>query len=298
MPPMGLDDLSILALVARERSFTRAAAILGIPQSSLSRTIRALEERLDIRLLARTTRSVAPTEAGERLLRGIRPALETIEAEIAALRALRGKPSGTVRLTTVRHAFETILRPVLPSFLADHPEISIEVAIHDGLTDIVAERFDAGIRFGGFLEKDMVAVRVGPDVRAAVVASPAYLASHGTPETPGDLTRHRCVNYRTTSSRGLYPWWFERQGRSIEVRVEGAVTLNDGDAILSAALDGLGIAYTFRDKVQDHLASGRLVSLLEDWCPAFPGYHIYHPSRRHTPPALAALIQALRARRR
>jgi DNA-binding transcriptional LysR family regulator len=293
----GLDDLNALAVVAREQSFTRAAAILGVPQSSLSRTIRALEERHGVRLLARTTRSVAPTEAGENLLRGIRPALEAIEAELLSLGSLSGRPSGTVRITAVRHAFEMVLRPILPSFLASYPEISVEVSINDGFTDIVAERFDAGIRFGGLIEKDMIALRVGPDFRAAVVATPEYLTTHAMPQTPHDLTEHRCINYRMTSSGGLYPWRFERNGQAIDVRVEGSVTLNDGDAILSAALDGLGVAYLFLDTVQDHLASGRLVSLLSDWCPAFPGYHIYHPSRRHTPPSLAALIQVMRPRR-
>ncbi len=298
MPRTSLDDLHILATVARERSFTRAASLLNVPQSSVSRAIKLLEERLDTRLLDRTTRSVSLTDAGQRLMQGIGPALETIDTELMELTGQVGQPGGTVRITTVRHAFETVLRPILPSFLADNPKITVEIAIDDAFSDIVAERFDAGIRFGGLIEKDMVALRVGPDVKAAVVASPAYIGAFGAPDTPDDLLAHRCINYRTAKAGGLYRWWFQKDGRSSEVRVDGNVILNDGETIIGAALDGLGIAYTFDDRVRELVAQGRLVSLLSDWCPIFPGYHIYYSSRRHTPPALKALTARLRHNRR
>ena len=293
---VGLDDLKILVSVAREHSFTRAAKQLGVPQSSVSRTIRTLEESLGVRLVSRTTRSVALTEAGERLLLGIGPALETIDAELVSLKAWTGKAAGKLRLTVVRHAFETILRPMLPDFLEMHPDIAVEVSIDDGFVDIVAERFDAGLRFGGFLEKDMIALRVGPDVRTALVASPHYLLPRAQPSTPQELLEHRCINYRSASG-GLFPWRFELDGNAFELRVDGPMTLNDGGAILSACLDGLGIGYVFLDQVRQHLLEGSLVSLLPEWCPSFPGYHIYHPSRRHMPPALRALIQALKVHR-
>lgn len=292
-----LDDLRIFAIVARERSFTKAAALLGMPQSSVSRTVRLLEERLDTRLLARTTRSVSPTEAGELLLRGVGPAIEAIDAELLEFAGRAGKPAGILRLTMVRHAYETVLRPVLPSFLADNPRVAVEVAIDDGLSDIVAERFDAGIRFGGLVEKDMIALRVGADFRAAVVAAPSYVAAHGMPRAPDELTSHRCINYRMASSGELYRWWFQKDGEAVRARVEGSLVLNDGEAIVEAALDGLGIGYMFRDRVERHIADGSLVSLLEDWCPLFPGYHLYYPSRRHTPAALKALVASLRGRR-
>jgi DNA-binding transcriptional LysR family regulator len=298
MSRTSLDNLRILAIVARERSFTRAASLLNVPQSTVSRAIKLLEERLDTRLLDRTTRSVSLTDAGQRLMQGIGPALDTIDTELTELTGQLGQPGGTLRITTVRHAFETVLRPILPSFLTDHPKITVEVAIDDAFSDIVAERFDAGIRFGGLVEKDMIALRVGPDVRAAIVASPAYIARHGMPGTPNDLFAHRCINYRTAKAGGLYRWWFQNDGSSSEVRVEGRVTLNDGDTIIGAALDGLGIAYTFDDRVQELVAQGSLVSLLSDWCPIFSGYHIYYSSRRHMPAGLKALTEKLQRNRR
>ncbi|PZO80263.1 MAG: LysR family transcriptional regulator [Mesorhizobium amorphae] len=292
---MGLDDLTAFALIARERSFTRAAAMLGVSQSSLSRSMRGLETRLGVRLIARTTRSVAPTEAGERLLRGLQPALDAIETELSVLGSVREKPSGTLRITAVRHAFETILRPALPRFLAEHPDIRVEVSLDDGFTDIVAERFDAGLRFGGLIEKDMIAVRVGPDVETAVVGSPGYLSRRGTPEDPRALLDHACVNYRMASSGRIFPWRFLAEGGPLDIRVEGSLTVNDGQAMLSAALDGVGLAYTFVDEVRDDLAAGRLVRVLAKHAFRFPGYHLFHPSRRLVPPALRALVDALKA---
>lgn len=292
----GLDDLAAFEIVARECSFTRAAAVLGVSQSALSRSMRGLEERLGVRLLSRTTRSVSTTEAGARLLAGLRPALAMIDEELATLRGLRVKPSGTVRVTAVRHAFETILRPVLPTFLADHPEIVVEVSIDDSFVDIVSGRFDAGLRLGGTVEKDMIAIRLGRDVETAVVASPAYIAIHGTPETPQQLLNHRCINYRTAASGVLYPWPFEKAEQVQAVKVAGSVTLNDGEAMLAAAVDGLGLAFTFLDRVQEELAAGRLVRVLADWAVSFPGYQLYHPSRRQVPRPLAALIECLRSR--
>lgn len=290
-----LDQLRVLLTVARERSFTRAAAILGIPQSSVSRAIRSLEAQLGTPLLARTTRSVAPTEAGERLLSTIGPALDQIDAEFSDLSGFSGRVVGTVRITTVDHAYQTVLRPVLQRLRAEHREIKIEVAIDDGLTDIVAERYDAGIRFGGLIEKDMIAVRVGPDVKVAIVASPDYITSRGLPSTPGELLSHDCINYRQTHSGGLYRWQMEKDGVATEVKVDGGLVLNDGNAIVDAALNGLGIAYTFNDKVRKHLDAGRLVPLLTDWCPTFPGYHVYYPGRSQVSPALRILLDMLKS---
>ncbi len=290
MPRLPLDGLHMFAIVARERSFTRAASLLNVPQSSVSRAIKFLEERLDTRLLYRTTRSVSLTESGQRLMQGIGPALETIDTE---LMELTGQPGGTVRITTVRHAFETVLRPILPSFLADNPRITLEIGIDDAFSNIVAEQFDAGIRLGGLIEKDMIALRVGPDVKVSVVASPAYIKAFGMPNTPDDLFAHRCINYRTAKAGGLYRWCFQKDGRARDIRVEGNVILNDGETIIGAALDGLGIAYTFDDRVQELVVQGQLFSLLSDWCPLYPGYHIYYSSRRHVPTALKALMQKL-----
>jgi DNA-binding transcriptional LysR family regulator len=289
-----LDQLRILLVVARERSFTRAAAVLGLPQSSVSRSIRGLENQLGIPLLSRTTRSVAPTEAGERLLSGIGPAMDQIDAEFAQLGTASGQIVGTVRITTVAHAYQTVLRPVLASLRAEHSQLSIEVNIDDGFSDIVAQRFDAGIRFGGLIEKDMIALRVGPDVKVAIVASPGYVAAKGSPSTPEDLLSYDCINYRQTFARGLYRWEMEKDGVSTEVRVDGGLILNDGSAIIDAARDGLGIAYTFRDAIQDDLDAGALVSLLEDWCPTFPGYHIYYPGRSQVSPSLRVLLDRLK----
>ena len=291
-----LNDFLAFLAVARERSYTRAAAKLGLSQSALSHTVRGLEERLGIRLLTRTTRSVSPTEAGERLLQNVGPRFEEIEAEIAALSELREKPAGTIRITTGDHAAETILWPALSRFLPHYPDIKVEVAIDYGLTDIVAERYDAGIRFGGQIAKDMIAVPIGPDMRMAVVAAPSYFLRRKRPKTPPELTAHSCINLRLPTYGGLYAWEFEKGGRLLNVRVEGQLVFNGVSQMLAAALAGFGLAYVPQDVAAPHLAQRRLVRVLEDWCPPFSGYHLYYPSRRQTSPALALLVDALRYR--
>jgi DNA-binding transcriptional LysR family regulator len=289
-----LYDLAAFAVVAEQGSFTRAAAELGISQSALSHAMKALEERLGVRLLSRTTRSVSTTEAGETLLRHLRPALLEIASGVDAASALRGKPSGTLRITATKHAVSSVVMPVLPRFLASHPDIRLEVLVDDTLTDIVANRIDAGIRFGDLVEKDMIAVRIGPDIQMAVVGAPSYFADRPAPRTPRELSRHRCINYRQVRSGGLYAWDFEEKGRPFAVRVEGPLVFNNSDLIREAALLGQGLAYVYENEVAADLEAGRLTRILEKWCPAFPGYYLYHPSRRQTPPALAALIGALR----
>ena len=291
-----LNDLSAFVTIAEERNFTRAAAKLGMSPSALSHAMRTLETRHGVKLLARTTRSVAPTEAGERLLEALRPAFEEIGAGLRTLDGLRDKPAGTLRITTFRHAATTVLWPVLPDFLAAYPDMRVEISVDDGLTDIVASRFDAGIRWGEKVARDMIAVRVSPDIRSVVVGTPDYLATHPLPVTPQDLSRHRCINYRMKTAGGLYPWEFEKDGRPLQVRVEGPLILNDEEMILTAALAGQGLALLYEDQVARHLAAGRLVQVLADWCPAFPGYFLYYSSRRQVPPALTALVAALRAR--
>jgi DNA-binding transcriptional LysR family regulator len=288
-----LDDLALFMAVADERSFTRAAARLGLSQSALSHAVKALEERLGLRLLARTTRSVATTEAGERLLRRLRPALGDIDSALQDLRELRARPSGTVRITTMKHAYDKVIRPALVGFLRDHPDVSVEIDVDEGLTDIVASRFDAGIRHGEAVDRDMIAVRICPDLRFAVVASPGYVRAHGKPRTPKELVAHRCINYRFKTSRTLAPWEFERDGRELKVRVDGPLVVNDAELMLSAALDGHGFGFVYEDQVVEHLAKGRLVRVLSKWCPPIPGYYLYYPDRRQTP-ALAALIEVLR----
>lgn len=289
-------DLAAFFAVARERSFTRAAARLGMSQSALSQTIRGLEARLGLRLLTRTTRSVAPTEAGERLLRTVGPRLEEIEAELAALSELREKPAGTIRITADENAAETVLWPTLARFLPNYPDIKVEVIIDNGLIDIVAERYDAGVRLGGIVAKDMIAVRIGPDMRMAVVGAPSYFARRPRPQTPQDLTAHICINLRLPTYGGLYAWEFEKDGRELRVRVEGQLVFNSIALRLSAALAGFGLAYLPEDQVQAHLADGRLARMLDDWCPPFAGYHLYYPSRRQPTPAFALLVEALRCR--
>lgn len=289
-----LYDLAAFAVVAEQGSFTRAAAELGMSQSALSHAMKALEERLGVRLLSRTTRSVSTTEAGETLLRSLRPALEDISSGVDAVGALRGKASGTVRITATKHAVSTVVMPVLPSFLASHPDIRIDVIVDDNLIDIVATRMDAGIRFGDIVEKDMIAVRIGPDIRMAVVGAPSYFAIHKVPRTPRELAGHRCINYRHVRSGGLYAWDFQDKGRPLGVRVEGPLVFNNSDLTREAALAGQGLAYVYEDEVTADIKAGRLKRILEKWCPTFPGYYLYHPSRRQTPPALAALIAALR----
>ncbi|MDQ2105497.1 LysR family transcriptional regulator [Azospirillum isscasi] len=291
-----LSDLAAFAVVAEEGSFTRAAARLGMSQSALSHAMKALEDRLGLRLLARTTRSVSTTEAGQRLLRTLRPALDDIAAGLAAVGELREKPAGTIRITTGKHAAVRLMWPALSRFLADFPEVQVELSIDSSLTDIVASRFDAGVRLGEQVEKDMIAVRIGPDIRAAIVGAPSYFARRPVPCAPQDLAGHDCINYRFTASGAVYVWEFEEKGQPINVRVSGSLVSNDMDVILAAALDGRGLAYVFEDEVAEHIAAGRLVRVLDDWCKPFPGYYLYYPSRRQIPPALAALVDALRYR--
>ena len=290
------NNLAAFATVAKERSFTRAAAKLGVTQSALSQTIRALEERLGLRLLMRTTRSVAPTEAGERLLQTVAPRFEEIEVQLAALSELREKPAGTVRITAGEHPAISILQPALKRFLPDHPDVNVEIIVDYGLTDIVAEGYDAGVRMGEQVAKDMIAVRIGPEMRMAVVASPAYFEQHPPPHTPQDLTVHKCINMRLPTYGGLFPWGLEKDGREVKVRGEGQLVFNNLGLRLSSALDGLGVAYMPEDQVLPYVAEGRLIRVLEDWCPYFPGYHLYYPSRRHTSPALSLLVDMLRHR--
>jgi DNA-binding transcriptional LysR family regulator len=292
-----IDDLAAFLAVARARSFTRAAAKLGVSQSALSHTIRGLEERLGVRLLTRTTRSVAPTEAGERLVRTVGPRLEEIDAELAALTELREKPAGSIRITTGEHSAEAILWPALAKLLPRYPDIKVELIIDYGLTDIVAERYDAGVRLGEQVAKDMIAVRIGPDFRMAVVGAPSYFARRPRPKTPQELTVHDCINIRLPTYGGIYAWEFEKRGRGLKVRVDGQLLFNNTALRLKAALAGLGLAYLPDDQVEKHLADGRLIRVLADWCPPFPGYHLYYPSRRQPAPAFALLVEALRYRR-
>jgi len=292
-----LNGILAFLAVARERSFTRAAAHLGISQSALSHSIRGLEERMGLRLLTRTTRSVSTTQAGERLAQSLGPRFDEIEAELKSIVELRDKPAGTIRITTSTHAAESILMPALGKFLLDYPDILVEAVIEHGLTDIVAERYDAGIRLGEQVEKDMIAVRVGPDLRMAAVATPSYFEAHAKPKTPQDLTRHNCLNIRLQTYGGLYAWEFEKNGRPLNVRVSGQIICNGSSAIVAAALCSLGIAYVPEDMVRAHFAEKRLVRVLGDWCPPFPGYHLYYPSKRQAAPAFALLIEALRFRR-
>lgn len=292
------NDLAAFVIVAKERSFTKAAAKLRVSPSALSQTIRNLEERLGLRLLTRTTRSVASTEAGERLLRTVAPRFEEIEAELAALSELRDKPAGTVRITAGEHAAVSVLQPALKRFLPDYPDIQVEIIIDYGLTDIVAQGYDAGVRMGEQVAKDMIAVRIGPDIRMAVIASPAYFKRYPRPKTPQDLTRHNCINLRLPTYGGLFPWDLEKDGREVNVRAEGQLIFNSLSMRLHSALDGLGIAYMPEDHVKPYIVDGRLIRVLKDWCPSFRGYHLYYPNRRHSSPALALLANNLRYRGR
>jgi DNA-binding transcriptional LysR family regulator len=296
MPRQNVNDLLAFLAVAKEGSFTRAEAKLGVSQSALSHTIRGLEERLGLRLLTRTTRSVAPTEAGERLLRSVGPRFDEIEAELAALSELREKPAGTIRITTGEHAAGSILWPALAKLLPQYPDVEVEVIIDYGLTDIVAQRYDAGVRLGEHVAKDMIAVRIGPDMRMAVVGAPSYFARRPRPRKPQDLIAQDCINLRLPTYGGLYAWEFEKRGRELRVRVEGQLVFNNLALRLNAALAGLGLAYLPEDQVQTHLVDGGLIRVLEDWCPPFSGYHLYFPSRRQPTPAFALLVDALRYR--
>ncbi|RWX29303.1 LysR family transcriptional regulator [Rhizobium leguminosarum] len=296
MPRPAVNDLIAFLAVARAQSFTKAAGKLGVSQSALSHTIRGLEERLGLRLLTRTTRSVAPTEAGERLLVSIGPRLDEIESELAALSAFREKPAGTIRINAGEHAADTVLWPALEKLLPDYPDINVEIIVDYGLTDIVAERYDAGVRLGEQVAKDMIAVRIGPDMRMAVVGAPAYFDTRLQPLTPQELTDHNCINLRLPTYGSVYAWEFEKDGRELRVRVEGQLVFNNIALRLNAVLAGLGLAYMPENLVDAHLADGRLVRVLEDWCLPFSGYHLYYPSRRHTSPAFALLVDALRYR--
>jgi DNA-binding transcriptional LysR family regulator len=296
MPRPDFNHLQAFILVARERSFTRAAAQLGVSQSALSHTIRALEARLGVRLLARTTRGVAPTEAGEKLYASLEPHYEGIEAGLAALGDARDKPAGTIRITTHDHAAGTVLWPKLSRLLASYPDIKVEISINYGLIDIVAERFDAGVRLGAQVARDMIAVRISPDMKRAVVGSPAYLAGRPLPQTPQDLTRHNCINMRLPTYGGLAPWEFTKDGKELQVQVDGQAIFNTTPQKLQAALDGAGLATLPDDMVAEHVAAGRLQRVLEDWCPTYPGYHLYYPSRRQASPAFALVVEALRWR--
>ena len=292
-----LDMLLAFLAVAREGSFTRAAAQLGLSQSTLSHTIRELEARLGVRLLTRTTRSVSPTEAGDRLLRNIGPRFEEIEIELEALSELRERPAGTIRLTASDHAYKSVLSPKLAKLLPDYPDVTVEVFIDNALTDIVVGRFDAGVRLGEQVAKDMIAVRIGPDMRFVVVGAKSYFAKRRPPLTPQELTDHTCINQRFSAKGGLWAWDFERDGRELKVRVDGQIVLNGTYEILEAAVDGLGLANVPEDVAQPHLKSGRLMRVLDEWCPPWPGYHLYYPSRRQTSPAFALLVDALRCSR-
>ncbi|WP_334187375.1 LysR family transcriptional regulator [Noviherbaspirillum sp.] len=289
-----VNDLQAFLAVARDQSFTKAADRLGITPSALSHTIRALEERLGVRLLARTTRNVAPTEAGERLMRSIAPLFDQIAAEVEALGELRDKPRGTIRITCTDDQIELCLRPMLARFLQDYPDITLEFYVDYGFTNVVEERFDAGIRLGEAISKDMIAVRIGPDWRLVVVGSPAYFDRYPAPKSPHDLTRHACVNIRHRPSGAIYAWEFERNGKAFTVRVEGQLVFNSIMHVLNAAVDGIGLAYVPEELAAPYLADGRLKQVLSHWCPYFQGYHLYYPNRRQASPAFSAFVEAIK----
>jgi len=291
-----LDDLLAFVAVGREKSFTKAAAKLGVSQSALSHTMRELEARLGVRLLSRTTRSVAPTEAGERLLHSLAPRFDEIEAELAVVSELREKPMGTIRLTATEHAADAILLPKLAKLLHDYPDIKIEIIIDYGLTDIVAQRFDAGVRSGEQVAKDMIAVRIGPDMRMAVVGAPSYFKKRSEPKRPQELVDHNCIKLRLPRHGNLYAWEFEKGARELKVRVEGQLTFNTTLQMLNAALAGFGLAYVPEGLAQPHITGGRLKRVLEDWCPPYSGYHLWYPSRRQSSAAFSLLVEALRWR--
>lgn len=289
------NDLYAFIAIAREGSFTKAAAQLGVSQSALSHTIRALEERLGVRLLIRTTRSVSTTEAGERLLLTVRPKFDEIDAEIAALSELRDKPAGVIRITTAEHGADTVLWPKLAKLLPDYPDIKVEISVDYGMTNIVAQRYDAGIRLGDQVEKDMVAVRIGPDFRVVVVGAPTYFSRRTKPQKPQDLASHECINLRLPTHGGLLAWEFERDRHKLNAQVQGQWVFNMGTQILRAALAGFGLAYLPEDMVEQHITEGRLEAVLKDWCQPFPGYHLYYPSRQASP-AFKLIVDTLRYR--
>lgn len=289
-------ELKAFIAVAKDGSFTKAAAKLGVSTSALSHTIRGLEERLGLRLLTRTTRSVSTTEAGERLYRSVATHFDQIRTEIEALSELRDKPSGTIRISSAIHAMEMILRPKLAKFLAEFPDINVEVSVNDGFIDIVGEHFDAGVRLGESISKDMIAVRIGPDWRFVVVGTPDYFARRSPPEHPGELTNHQCINLRMASAGGLYAWEFEKDGREFEVRVAGQAIFDSIFPVLHAAVDGLGLAFVPEDLARPYIDTGRLQVVLDDWCPNVQGYHLYYPNRRLASPAFATFLEAMRYR--
>jgi DNA-binding transcriptional LysR family regulator len=291
-----LDDLVAFVAIGRERSFTKAAAKLGVSQSALSHTIRELEARLGVRLLTRTTRSVSPTEAGERLLHTLVPRFEEIDAELAALSELREKPAGTIRITATEYSVDAILWPKLAKFLRQYPDIKVEIVSDPGLTDIVAQRFDAGVRSGEQVGKDMIAVRIGPDIRMAVVGAPSYFKDRAEPKQPQDLIGHSCINLRLSTHGGLYAWEFEKGNRELKVRVEGQLIFNGTTQMLNAALAGFGLAYVPEELAQPHVDKGRLKRVLEDWCQPYSGHHLYYPSRRQSSAAFTLMVDALRHR--
>lgn len=291
-----LGDLIAFLMVAEERSFTRAAAQLGTSQSALSHTVRRLEERMGVRLLMRTTRTVTATEAGEQLMEALRPAFNDIQNRVDTVSSMRQKPGGTIRITSSRHAAETILMPVVKRLMSDYSEINVEVSVEQRLVDLVAERYDAGIRLGERVEKDMIAVRISPELRMVVAGSPDYFAKHGKPDTPHDLTKHRCINLRLPTLGGLYAWEFEHEGRPLNVRVDGQFICNDVPMIIDVALSGLGLTCLPDDHLGPLVRAGKLISVLDDWCPPFPGYYLYYPSRRLPSPAFSLLVDALRYR--
>jgi DNA-binding transcriptional LysR family regulator len=289
-----INDILVFLAVARERSFTRAAAKLGMTQSALSHIVRSLEARLGVRLLTRTTRSVSPTEAGERLLQNVAPRIEEIEAEIAAVSDLGDKPAGTVRITAIDHVVDTILWPRLAPILPQYPDLHVEINSEYRLVDIAAERYDIGVRYGDQVDKDMIAVRLTPDVPTMIVGSPAYFAWHTVPASPQDLMKHNCITLRLVGSGGIYAWELEDEGKPMEVRVRGQAVFTTGTHMVNAALSGAGLAFITEDLARDHVREGRLVSVMQDWCPKFPGLHAYYPSRRHSSRALGLVIDAIR----
>ncbi|GBU13710.1 transcriptional regulator [Enterobacterales bacterium] len=289
-----INDLIFFLAVAKERSFTRAAAKLGVSQSALSHAIRGLEERLELRLLTRTTRSVSTTETGEKLVNAIGPRVAELEAELEALSELRDRPVGNIRINAAEHAVNSVLWPKLRPFLEKYPDINVEISVDNALADIVSGRFDAGIRLGEQLAKDMVAARIGPEMRMAVVATPEYFAKYGVPQTPSDLQNHRCINMRLPTLGGLYAWEFEKEGREINVRVEGQLIFNSLHQRIDAARNGLGLLFVPEDSVVDDIHQGKLIRALQDWCPSFPGYYLYYPSRKQHTTAFSLLVDALR----
>lgn len=291
-----VNDLLVFLAVARERSFTRAAAKLGVSQSALSHTIRHLEARLGVRLLTRTTRAVSPTEAGERLLNGIEPHFDEIEVHIEALNALRDKPAGNIRIVASDHAINTVLWPKIRRFLPKYPDVKVELVRDNGLTDIVKERYDAGVRMGEQLAKDMISARISPDFRFAVIGAKSYFKENPEPQHPQDLVRHNCINERLPTFGGYWAWEFEENGRELKIRVDGQVAFNNSHDVLQAAIDGFGLAYVPEDVALPYVAKGRLRRVLEDYSPPWDGYHLYYPSRRQSSPAFVALVEALRHR--